>query len=106
MTTNPLSGYMLPPDLTGTAALAANRAGELAPAQQRSLRGRLLPRLLGNLIPLAIFLPMLLCFGAGVFCPFFEVGQRGHAALIQGGHYRLFYFPRSKRVVAVEPLQV
>jgi hypothetical protein len=106
MTNKPLSDYILPPDLTDTAALAANRAGELAPAQQGSLRGRLLPRLLGNFIPLAIFLPMLLCFGAGMFGSFVYVGQRGHAALIQGGRYRLFYFPRSKRVVAVEPHQV
>ncbi|MGQ0603349.1 MAG: hypothetical protein ACT4QE_16825 [Anaerolineales bacterium] len=34
----------------------------------------------------------------------FDVGMRGHAALVQGGRYRLYYFPRSKGVVAVEPL--
>jgi hypothetical protein len=104
MTTNPLSAYMLPPDLTGTAALAANRAGELAPAQQRSLRDRRLPKRPGNLFPMTDILPMLLCFGAGMFGSFFEVDQRGHAALIQGGRHRLFYFPRNKRGVAVEPV--
>lgn len=35
---------------------------------------------------------------------FFAVGQRGHQALIQGRRYRLYFFPRSKRVVSVEPL--
>jgi hypothetical protein len=34
----------------------------------------------------------------------FNVGQRGHQALIQGRRYRLYFFPRSKRVVSVEPL--
>lgn len=34
----------------------------------------------------------------------FNVGQQAHQALIQGRRYRLYYFPRSKTVVSVEPL--
>lgn len=34
----------------------------------------------------------------------FDVGQQGHQALIQGRRYRLYYYPRSKRVVSVEPI--
>jgi hypothetical protein len=36
----------------------------------------------------------------------FNVGQRGHTALVQGGRYRLYFFPRSKGMVAVEPLSM